>query len=247
MLAAETETSGASPDWQVESTPQEVAERVADFMLGLLAEPQDRYAVCLSGGSTPRLLYQLLAAPPARNRVPWDRVHWFWGDERFVPYDHPESNFGMAQTAMLSIARVPPDNVHPVPTVGLSPAAAALEYERTLKQFYGAEQLDADAPLFDLTLLGIGTDGHTASLFPGSPALAERQRWAIEVLHARPEPRISLTFPVLNSSRNVAFLAVGSAKREILGRVRSMDPALPAVHVRPVGRLIWFVDAAAAP
>jgi 6-phosphogluconolactonase len=128
----------------------------------------------------------------------------------------------------------------------LSPDQAAAAYEGMLKRFYGADKLESQRPIFDVTLLGIGEDGHTASLFPGQPALEEDRRWAVAIVGARPETRITLTYPVLNSSRDVAFLATGEGKREVVARARAGDRTLPAARVHPVGRLHWFVDRAAA-
>jgi 6-phosphogluconolactonase len=173
-------------------------------------------------------------------------VHWFWGDERFVPHDHPESNYRMACDAFLSLVAVPAANIHAIPTEGVSPSQAAAAYEATLKRFYGAQSIATDRPLFDATLLGIGADGHTASLFPGDPALEEDRRWAVAVAGARAEPRITLTYPALDSSRDLAFLVAGAGKKEILRRVQAGDTALPAARVRPTGRLHWLTDRAAA-
>ncbi|MDB5411477.1 MAG: 6-phosphogluconolactonase [Rhodospirillales bacterium] len=223
-----------------------VARRGTDWLLATIAANPGRIAVALSGGSTPKLLYQLLAAPPLRDAVPWSRIHWFWGDERFVPQDDPKSNFRMVREAMLAAAPVPPENLHPVPTTGVSPDEAAGAYERELQAFYGAATLDPSRPLFDAMLLGLGPDGHTASLFPGTAVLAERARWAAAVVGAQPEPRITLTFPVIDSSRAVAFLVSGAEKRQALAGIRRGDPALPASRVRPVGTLTWLVDRAAA-
>jgi len=140
----------------------------------------------------------------------------------------------------------PPENIHAVPTEGIGPVEAAAAYERALKSFYGAERLDPSRPLFDVTLLGLGEDGHTASLFPGTAALAERDRWVVAVLGAKPEPRITLTYPVLESSAEAAFLVAGAEKRDILRRFRAGDEDLPASRLRPVGECHLFVDAAAA-
>jgi 6-phosphogluconolactonase len=203
--------------------------------------------VCLSGGSTPRRLYERLAGPEIAPRFPWDRVHWFWGDERFVPHDHPESNYGMARDALFSRVPAPEENIHAIPTEGLSPEQAADAYARALERFYGAETLAPDRPLFDVALLGIGEDGHTASLFPGRPALEETRRWAVAVTGAKSEPRITLTYPSLDSSRDLAFLVTGAGKRDVLRRAQAGDRALPAARVRPLGRLHWFADRAAAP
>jgi 6-phosphogluconolactonase len=225
----------------------EALARGAAAWLCSLALASDRiFAVSLSGGSTPRRLYECLAAPDIASRFPWNRAHWFWGDERFVPHDHPDSNFRMAREAFLSRVPVPPENIHAVPTQGLSPDQAAADYETTLKRFYGADTLAPDRPLFDATLLGIGEDGHTASLFPGQPALQETRRWAVAVIGAKAEARITLTYPVLDSSRELAFVATGREKRAVVARAQDGDRSIPAGAVRPVGRLHWLVDRAAA-
>ena len=202
------------------------------------------FAVCLSGGSTPRRLYQLLAAPPLRDVMPWGRVHWFWGDERFVPWDHPDSNYGMAREAMLGHVPVPPGNIHGIAFDG-TPADAARAYQDELQSHYGAQRLDPARPLFDIVLLGMGPDGHTASLIPGEPVLDEKARWVAEVTHGRPEPRITLTYPALDSSRSTAFVAAGGDKRAMMQRVLAGERGLPAARIRPVGELIWFIDNAA--
>ena len=134
-----------------------------------------------------------------------------------------------------------------MPTEGLSPEQAAVAYETTLKRFYGADMLAPDRPLFDVTLLGIGEDGHTASLFPGQPALQEKPTWAVAVIGAKAEPRITLTYPALDSSRDVAFLATGRGKGESWHAPKAGNRELPAAMVRPIGRLHWFTDRAAAP
>ncbi len=223
-----------------------LARHAAEWLCALACASHGEFAVCLAGGSTPRRLYQLLAAPEIASRFPWDRVHWFWGDERFVPHDHPESNYRMAFEAFLSRVAVPAANIHPIPTEAVSPQQAAAAYEAVLKRFYGAQDLAAERPLFDVTLLGIGADGHTASLFPGQPALEERRHWAVAVAGAGSQPRITLTYPALDSSRELAFLVAGAEKKEILRRAQAGDRALPAARIRPTGRLHWFTDRAAA-
>jgi 6-phosphogluconolactonase len=147
------------------------ARRAADWMLGLALECSGDFAVLLSGGSTPRPVYGLLASPEYRARFPWARAHWFWSDERFVPHDDARSNFRMAWDAMLSHAPVPTGNIHPVSTENITPEGAASAYEHELKSLYGADTLDPARPLFEITLLGLGEDGHLASLFPGHPVL----------------------------------------------------------------------------
>lgn len=222
-----------------------VARRVADWLLDLAMQAEGRFALCLSGGSTPKTLYGLLASDAYRDRFPWDRTHLFFGDERFVPPDHPDSNYRMAREAMIAHVPIPPAQVHPWDTSG-DPEHSALHYADTLKRFYGADTLDPARPLFDVMLLGLGEDGHTASLFPGVAALQERTAWTAAVVGAKPEPRLTLTYPALDSSRFVAFLAAGESKRDILARAIAGDPALPAIHVVPVGKRILFTDEAAA-
>ncbi len=223
-----------------------LARRVAEWLCDLARATDRTFAVSLSGGSTPRRLYELLATPEIASRFPWSRVHWFWGDERFVPHDHPDSNFGMARDAFLSRVAVAADNVHAIPTAGLSPETAAATYEGTLKRVYGADTLASGRPLFDVTLLGIGEDGHTASLLPGQPALQETHRWVVAVSDAMRQPRITLTYPAPNSSRDIAFVVAGRGKRDVVARAQARDRTIPAGLVRPVGRLHWFTDRAAA-
>jgi 6-phosphogluconolactonase len=171
-------------------------------------------------------------------------VHWFWGDERFVAPDDARSNYRMAADAMLRHAPVPNGHIHPVPTEGLSPEDAARAYQGELQRFHGSPRLD-DAPLFQVVLLGLGTNGHTASLFPGTPALDERTAWAAAVTPEGEPTRITLTYPALESCRHAAFLVAGADKRDVLARVRAGDQSLPAARYRPQGELRWFTDAGA--
>jgi 6-phosphogluconolactonase len=231
----------APAEQRVFDDAEALARATADWISGLARESKGRFAVCLSGGRTPRRLFEILAGPDIAPQFPWGRVEWFWSDERFVPHNDPASNYGMARDAMFSRAPVPAGNVHPVPTEGLSPAEAASEYEAVLRRFYGGGTLDPRRPFFDVALLGIGEDGHTASLFPGNSALDETTRWVAPVTAAA-GTRITLTFPALNSSRDLVFLAAGAGKREIVRRARAGDRALPAARVQPVGRLHWFAD-----
>jgi len=152
----------------------------------------------------------------------------------------------MARAALLSHVPIPATNIHPVPTEGIGPDAAASAYERELKSFYGAERLDPARPLFDVTLLGLGPDGHTASLFPGTDVLAERDRWVAAVVGAKSEARITLTYPALASSWRAAFLIAGDEKRAVFKRLRRGDIDLPAAHLHPTGELTWFADRPAA-
>jgi 6-phosphogluconolactonase len=231
-------------DLKILADAQAVARHAAAWLAERLgASAQDRSAVCLSGGATPRILYETLARSP----MPWKRIHWFWGDERFVPPGDARSNYRMVQEVLLARAPIPGENIHAIPTAGDTPGAAAAAYEDELKRFYGASTLDPDRPLFDVTFLGLGEDGHTASLFPGSPVLKERSRWVAAVSDAGPEARITLTYPVLESSGEVAFLVTGAAKRAILEEIFGGSSNAPAARLRPAGRLHWFVDRAAAP
>jgi 6-phosphogluconolactonase len=225
--------------------PQALAHHVAIWMTKAALASEAAFRVSLSGGSTPKALYQLLASDEFRGRFPWPRVSWYWGDERFVPYDDPESNYRMTREAMLAHAPVPPENIHPVPADG-TPDDAARRYEQTLQKAYGATTFDPQRPLFDITLLGLGPDGHTASLIPGEPVLNERKHWVAAVSHGRPEVRITMTYPAIESSRRVAFLVAGAEKAAIFSAIRTGDSQVPAARVRPVGELFWFVDRAAA-
>jgi 6-phosphogluconolactonase len=225
--------------------PPALARHVAEWMTAAALASSGPFRVSLSGGSTPKTLYGLLASDEFRERFPWQRVSWYWGDERFVPYDHPESNYRMTREVMLSKAPVPSENIHPVPADG-TPDEAALRYELALQAEYGATSLDPARPLFDVTLLGLGPDGHTASLLPDEPVLDERKRWVVAVSHGRPEVRITMTYPVIESSRHVAFLVAGQEKAAIFGTIRTGGSRVPAARVKPVGELIWFVDRMAA-
>ena len=225
--------------------PQALARHVGEWMTAAALAARGEFRICLSGGATPRGLYGTLASGEFLQKFPWQRVSWYWGDERFVPYDHPASNFRMAREAMLGRAPVPAEKIHPMPVDG-APDEAALRYERLLQTDYGAATLDSARALFDITLLGLGPDGHTASLIPGEPVLQERRRWVAAVSHGRPEVRITLTYPPLESSRHVAFLVAGEEKAEMLASIRAGGSEVPAARLRPLGEVVWFVDRAAA-
>ena len=203
-----------------------------------------RFTVALSGGSTPRTLYSLLATKP---NIPWDKTCIFWGDERHVPPDQPESNYRMANEALLSKVPVPAENIFRIHAEEKDAAAAALQYEQTLKDFF--HLAPGDFPRFDLILLGVGPDGHTASLFPDTPALNETKRLVVSnwvpKFHT---DRITFTFPVLNAAACVMFLLSGADKASTLHEVLENSSAdLPSQKVRPAnGKLIWLVDEPAA-
>lgn len=241
----ELAVKASQPRLEIAPDPDSLFKRVADWLLDAAKATQGDFAIALAGGSTPRGVYELLAQPPYRDTFPWKRTHVFWGDERFVPHDHAESNFRMAREALLAHVPVPARNIHPIPTEG-SPEIAAAAYQRQLMTFYGAETLDPARPFFAVTLLGLGADGHTASLFPGGGALGERKLWVAPVTDAEVLPRVTLTYPALESSTRAAFLVVGDDKSGIFARLHRGDSALPAARVHPVGDLWQFVDAAAA-
>ena len=200
------------------------------------------FRVSLSGGSTPKALFALLASDPFIGRFPWSRVSWYWGDERFVPYDHPESNYRMTREAMLAKAPVPPENIHPVPADG-TPDDAAARYERTLQAAYGAAVLDpATAPVRHHAAR-LGPDGHTASLLPGEPVLEERKRWIAAVSHGRPEVRITMTYPVIESSRAGRVPGGGQGEGGNLQRtIRAGGSDVPAARLKPVDRAAAGAD-----
>ena len=233
----------------------DVSRRAADLFLRLAREADARYrafTVALSGGSTPKGLYARLAQEPYRTEVPWNLIHVFWGDERCVPPDHADSNYKLAYDALLSQVALPETNIHRVPTDTGDCAQAAADYAQELVTFFGLE--GRALPHFDLLLLGVGDDGHTASLFPGQPALDEREALVVASPPGRlppPVDRVTLTLPVLNAARHVVFLATGAGKREIVARILAGRDAaegdlLPAQRVRPAdGTLTWIVDQAA--
>ncbi len=233
------------PQIDVAADADDLANRVAAWIASRIAATRGRFVLNLSGGSTPKRVYQLLGRGPFRSQIDWRKLELFWGDERFVPFDHPNSNYRMTSEALLSHVPIAPAQIHPVPTDAGSPQKAAALYQRSLQDFYGTETLDPERPLFDVTLLGLGADGHTASLFPDTPALDERAAWATAVVGATPEPRISMTYPVIESSRDILFLVSGGEKKEILARVLSGDRALPAARLATRGTIHIFADRAA--
>ena len=233
------------------SDADELARKAAEQWIALAATAiaaSGRFAVALSGGSTPKILYSLLATAEYRGRIDWERVHLFWGDERCVPPDHAESNFRMVREALLNKIDLAPENIHRM-SGEKDPATAAVEYEHKLRNFFLGKTA---APRFDLVLLGLGEDGHTASLFPGSTALQETARWVatsyVARLHAH---RLTLTLPVINAAAQVSFLVAGESKSAIVKALlgnESRPSQYPAGQVSPVsGKLTWLVtqDAAA--
>jgi 6-phosphogluconolactonase len=230
------------------SDPVALARAAAERVLARIAANKARVAICLTGGSSPKQLYQLLATDTYRSRIPWDRVHWFIGDERFVGPDDPLNNMGTARRIFLD-RLAPAANIHPIPIDTSDPDEAARRYESELQLFYGANALDPARPLFDVVLMGMGPDGHTASLFPDYPAIEETERWVVGVPKAHVEPfvpRVTLTLPALNSCREMLFEVAGSEKRAILMRVLGAEN-LPANRAHSTGETIWLVDRAALP
>ena len=226
---------------------QALAETAAARLFARIEQTPHPDTICLTGGTTPKPLYNLLATPPWRARIPWPRVHWFLSDDRFVPQDDERSNAGMARRAFLD-ACAPPQNTHTIRTDVATPDEAARLYELELHAFHPMPL--ESAPLFDFVLLGVGSDGHVASLFPGTEGAAETRRWAAGIADAGLAPlvpRVSLTLPALCAARELLFLVSGEGKREIVGRVFAGDD-LPATRAHAAqGETVWLLDRAAAP
>ena len=228
--------------------PESLSQAAAELFVALAVragEAGRRFSVALSGGRTPCATYELLGRLPFRELVPWPKVHIFWGDDRCIPQEDPRSNEGRARRIWLDRVPVPADQIHPI-GCGLKPRAAADRYEAILRAFFGGRE-----PRFDLVFLGLGENGHTLSLFPGTPVLDERDRWAVEVYVAEEDIyRISLTTPIVNRASLVVFLVAGAAKAKILRRVLEgpRDPhVIPAQLIEPAqGELRWMVDHEAA-
>jgi 6-phosphogluconolactonase len=238
---------------QIVENGEAVSRSAAEMMVSLALEKlksKESFAVALSGGSTPKNMFAVLANDAAlRNRMPWDRVHFFWGDERHVAPDHTDSNFRMTNEAMLSRVPVPPENIHRIRAENPDAGKAAEDYEQELRGFFKleAEQL----PAFDCVFLGMGPDGHTASLFPGTKALHERKRLVVSNWVDKFQSfRITLTAPVLNNADLVIFLVSGEEKAEPLQVVlegQKQTDRFPSQLIEPThGKLLWLVDRAAA-
>jgi len=211
-----------------------------------------RFSLVLAGGSTPETLYRQLSAPPFVDEMPWTQTHFFWGDERCVPHDHPDSNYRMARETLLRHVNVPTGNIHRMAGHLLAPDTGALAYQGILQDFFGMAEdgraTNCRFPCFDLVLLGMGPDGHTASLFPDSPVLDEQRKWVAAVpppARAPHVPRLTLTLPVLNRAATTFFLAAGAEKLAIIDAI-GRDPQAaaaryPAALVQPQGDLHWYV------
>ena len=234
--------------FEVLDSADDVARATADRFVAVAVGAIDERGivrVALSGGGTPKQVYPLLLEPARRNAVDWSAVEFFWGDERAVPPDHPESNFGVAYGILISqLPGVRPDRVHRMPAEAEDLDAAALSYESELRLAFGARGVEP--PSFDLIWLGMGPDGHTASLFPGSAAIDEEERWVVANWAPSQEAwRMTLTFPVLRAARETLFVVTGADKADALDAVRAGSPDLPAARVSG-DNVTWIVDAAAA-
>lgn len=224
----------------VAAVVQRALEQLLTVATAAIAQ-RGRFTLALAGGSTPKPLYQAIA----QQALPWDAVHVFWGDERYVPPTHPDSNEGMARHAWLDQVPIPAANIHPMPTDEADPAIAAQRYETHLHQFFGTTP--GQVPALDVILLGMGDDGHTASLFPQTPALAVRDR-LVTVGHKEGQPRLTLTVPCLNQARHIIFLVAGEKKQTALQHVFAAEDdanTYPARLIHPQGSLIWILDEAA--
>lgn len=209
-------------------------------------EARGRFAVAVSGGSTPRDMHRLLAEEPYLSAVPWSQLHLFWVDERLVPAHDPASNYGAARSDLLERAPIPPGNIHPMIHSGQPPSAASA-YRQQLQDFFG--QPEGGFPVFDQIFLGIGTDGHTASIFPDDRSAVDTRSWVVAVKGGNPDVhRLTLTAPVLNAARSVVFLVTGSSKAETVKQILTDESSeLPATLIQPgQDRLLWLLDRPAA-
>lgn len=232
--------SGIAGMLEVVKDADALARRAADIIAEKMKGCDAPFRLVLSGGSTPISTYRVLSQ---RDGLDWPCVEIFLGDERFVPPDHHASNYRMIRETLLAGGKVQPRKLFAIPTDG-TPDSAAARYDEMLRQQYGAGELEPGVPLFHLTLLGLGEDGHTASLLPDQPVLGERDRWAAAVPQGRDEPRITLTYPALDASQTILFLVSGTAKRDALAQARG--GRLPAGGLAPMGEVIWLADEAAA-
>lgn len=212
------------------------------------ADKKIPFSLALSGGSTPRLFYEYLAITKKTKDIPLKEIHYFWGDERCVEPAHAESNFSLALNAFLAKRGVPAQNIHRIPGEIKPPQKAARAYENDLRGFFHEAAFKNEFPAFDLIVLGLGADGHTASLFPGDSSLKERRRWVTTARapgSAAVAQRITLTLPVINQARCVLFLVSGKEKKEIVERIlgvpQQTEERLPAAQIKPQGQLFWFL------
>lgn len=231
--------------WRILPNETALAEAAAEMIVAAIEASGDKPAICLTGGSTPRRLYDLLGREPWAARIPWANVHWFVGDERFVPLSEGRSNMGQARRLFLDRC-APKENVHAVGTNAADVHGSAQLYDAELRSFFATRRAET---LFDLVLLGVGADGHVASLFPGSAAAQETRRWAVGVDVAALAPflpRITLTIGALSSCRDLLFMADGAEKVPIMLRIAQGDD-LPATRLSSRESAVWLVDEAASP
>lgn len=227
---------------------EELSKSVADFIVSQIADTlkkQDRFTIALSGGNTPQKLHNILAASPYKEQIDWSKLHIFWGDERAVPFEDSRNNAKMAYDTLLNHVDVPASQIHIMRT-DIDPLKAAIEYEKILHHYF-----DKTTYSFDLVLLGMGDDGHTLSLFPGTAVVYEKEKWATAFfLEQQDIYRITLTAPIVNQSACIAFLAAGTGKAQALKEVlkgKFNPDKYPSQIIKPVkGQLHWFVDEAAA-
>lgn len=240
--------NSSAPEFRKGATPAEVCKNLADYIVTEMGRKEGPFHIALSGGSTPKLLFKLLAEDYA-DKIDWSRLHCYWGDDRMVPYDSPESNYGMTKELLLDQVPIPLENIHPVPTQ-LAPQVAASAYTEVILQ-----QLSKNSdglPVFDLNLLGMGGDGHTASIFPDQMGLLDDKRVCAVATHPETgQKRVTLTGPVINASDRIVFLITGEGKAARLSQVLAggeIGAPYPATHIQPThGQLLWFVDEAALP
>ncbi len=208
---------------------------------------KNRFSVALSGGTTPRRLYELLSGDKFKDKVDWSKIHIFFGDERFVPSDDPQSNFRMTRETLLSKVPIPIDNIHAIATESISPEEAAKKYSTEMELFFNNK-----LPVFDLILLGVGSDGHVASLFPGSTVDTKVIRKSMAVITNAPKPpstRLSLTLEAINSSLNVIMLVAGKDKADVVRKVindKTQEKLVLATQIKPQKSITWILDKAAA-
>ncbi|MCX5613779.1 6-phosphogluconolactonase [Bombella saccharophila] len=224
-----------------------VAMKMAELLIETVRNKRDGKArIALSGGSTPKKLFSILARPEVAQQIDWSRVEIFYGDERHVPEGHEDSNHTSAKTLLLSKVAIPAAQIHPMPTKGTAQADAA-QYQTVLEHAYGRKTLEAGHPLFDIVMLGLGTDGHTASLFPGEAVLQEKTAWVgVSAPKTAPHERLTLTYPAIASSKLVVFLVTGENKVPMLARLRQGDGSIPSGRIVSEGEILILADSAAA-
>jgi 6-phosphogluconolactonase len=233
----------------IESNAVHMAQKGAEIFLNAArrsVELKGCFMTALSGGSTPRPMHKMLTRGPYHSNVPWEKTHIFWADERNVTSDHPDSNYGTAKKDLLEKVPIPSDHIHAMP-VWLDPEAGIWTYQKKLEEVFSTEK--SNLPVFDLIFLGVGTDGHTASLFPGQEILGNRETWIVSVKGGKPNvERLTMTYSILNEARHIVFLVSGEKKCRILRTIFEDKLAgLPVQRIQPrKGKLTWLIDQEAA-